>query len=205
MAEDEASSGLKTVDEWNAYWKTPDNLKQIDTVQFKWDWFNDADWTTVRERFGNEIATVRQRFRDLAQLGPEMVCVGSGSAHDETLRVSQTEPLTLRAGAREARPFVLIRNGELVDGYVSATSAMEHAKDGDIIEVRSGSTFLVIQVQYLYQPRLTIRVVGYRPSFGGFDVHVSSGEWTLEGLHFRGQSWHTNNLVLCAVHRELQR
>jgi serine/threonine protein kinase len=188
VGEGEAASGLATVAEWNEYWKSPDDLTQIDAVKFAWDLFDQADWTVGRERIGAEIAAARKRFPDLAQLGPDIARVGSGAAYDETLRTDNAAPIESRVAALEGGPFVLIRDGKDIEGHVSLPNVLPHVKDGDVIEVRSDGSFPAFLHYNPFNFRLTVRAgAGYRPSFAQFIVNDSGGDWTLEGLHFRGK------------------
>ena len=183
----DAASRFATVAEWNEHWKNPDDLKQIDSIRFAWDLFDQADWTAGRARFAEEISAARKRFPDLAQLGPETALVGSGAAHDAVLRAAQPG-LEMRPAALEGGPFVLIRDDKPLEGHVSLLNALPHAKDGDVIEIRSDGAFPACVIHQPYSTRLTVRAgAGYRPSFAQFVSNSAAGDWTLEGLHFSGK------------------
>lgn len=182
VLEGEPASGLESVTAWNEYWKQPDDLTQVASVAFAWDLFHQTDWMTGRKQVAQETAVARQRFPELPKLGPDVTLVGSGTAFDAARNMQNAE----KPAALEGGPFVLLRREQVIGSYVSIDRAIQQAQNDDVIEVRSDGPFPAVETGYPIN-RITIRAAnGYRPSFAQFGTNDKTGEWTLEGLHFRG-------------------
>ena len=178
---------LNEITDWNAYWGNPDDLTAGSPIRFAWDFFDQPDWATSWAHIEAELSAARKKFPGLAQLGPDVSLVGSGSGWDETLRTSQTSEVASRPEVPEGGPFVILRDARKLAGYLSFPVALQETKDGDVIEVRSDGPFPEISVVQAVERRLTLRAAaGYRPVFDRFSANGAAGEWTLEGLHFRG-------------------
>jgi len=187
VGEEGPDPALNEVADWNAYWGNSDDLTDGSPIRFAWDFLNQPDWETSRAHIAAELAAARKKFPALTHLGPDVSLVGSGSGWDETLRMSQTSEVASRPEVPEGGPFVILRDGTELAGYLSFPVALQETKDGDVIEVRSDGPFPEISVGQAVERSLTLRAAaGYRPVFDHFSADDTAGDWILEGLHFRG-------------------
>lgn len=176
---------LENVEGWNAYWQGPDDLKQETHAEYAWAPLDQSDWTMGRARIGAEVADARSANPELTGLGPNVEIVGSGKAYD----IARNEQNEARLPLLEEGPFVLIREDQIVGGYVTLAQALERAQSGDVIEIRSDASFPPVFIDQPTVGHVTVRAGrGYQPGFASFNAMHEKGEWTLEGLRFLSQA-----------------
>jgi len=122
--------------------------------------------------------------------GPQWDLIGPGEPYVRALAAAGT-PVPqdqLRPEELEGGPFVRIRDGNAVRGYVKLQDAVDAVQDGDTIEIRTDGP--VVGCNFGAPPgtaAVTLRAApGYRPVLSS-DVNSLRGAicLTVEGLHFR--------------------
>ena len=191
---------FESVTAWNSYWGNPADLETGQTMKLAWDLLNNAEVDLAQTGIATEINNARGKFAGLPELGPDMKLVGAGKAWEEALRSSSTSEIQFRPEPLEGGPFVIIRNSMPVAAYISFSTALEQTQDKDIIEIRSDGPFPEIHIGHAVEKQLTLRAAaGYRPVFDNFNADEKSGDWILEGLHFRGLG--SKPALWCAARR----
>lgn len=191
---------LETIADWNRYWGNPVDLETGEAKSYPWDVLNTHDISAARQRITTEVEDARLKFSELATLGPDMKLVGPGEAWKNALRSIESSDSAIRPDSLEGGPFVIVRDKAPIAGYISFAVALEHTQNGDTIEIRSDGPFPEIHIGHAVEKQLTLRAAaGYHPVFDNFNADEKSGDWTLEGLHFRGTG--SKPALWCAARR----
>jgi hypothetical protein len=141
-------------------------------------------WEKARPEVRQQIEEVRRRT-GLADLGPDVDRIGPGAAYLKAL-AADGKPVAekaLRPEALAGGSFVLVRNGKEVAGHGSLQAAIDAARGGDVVEVRTDGPFKGCTCAGK-ERRLTIRSApGYVPTLEG-GLIVESDRVAVEGIRF---------------------
>jgi serine/threonine protein kinase len=129
------------------------------------------------------------RVEGSGPVGPNWDIVGPGDAYVRALaaRGEAVPEGKLRPKPIEGAAFVVLREGQVVRDFLHLREAVDFAKSGDVVELRTDRTIEAEDLSQAQGPKhLTIRAApGYTPvvrGFRGFTNVVLS----VEGLHFQG-------------------
>ena len=169
---------------WNKFWgRDEPGSEETDRAHFRCEalrWQGPADG----------LAVVRERadaLRAGADVGPHWDFVGPGDAYLRALQRDGRAPPRdrKRPDPLEGGPFVLIRQGKAVRGYLRLHDATDAAGTDDVIEVRGDGPFEGADVAGEAK-RLTLRAaLGYQPVIEGPVAFWDGAALVVEGLHFR--------------------
>ncbi|HID77200.1 MAG TPA: hypothetical protein EYP56_14550, partial [Planctomycetaceae bacterium] len=169
---------------WNEHWGIEEEGSLQARPVFRWQGFWAQQPEAMIESLKRETGALRQMYA-LPNLGPDWDLVGPGEPYHRAL-AAQGNPVPeeqLRAPGLQGGPFVLIRGGEEVQGYISLQAALGAARPGDTIEIRTDGPFSGAASEDC--PGLTIRAApGYKPVLEG-DLHLADGFQAVEGIQFR--------------------
>ena len=138
----------------------------------------------------------RRRF-DIPDLGPEISLLGPGGPYLEYLRREDRKPTELRPEILPGGEFILLKDGHESTGFRSLQAAVDSAKDGDIIELRTDHYAGSVEFSSASGRTLTLRGgPGYRPTLGGV-INLANDRLILENLTFdapvNGSLWDGKN------------
>lgn len=161
------------------------------SVAFQWKhpWNAGPEKTIAHLKQQTEVS---RRKHKLPELGPEWDLVGPGEPYLRAIEKATGKPIPkdqLRPKPTADGPFVILRNGKLIQGYTALAQAIGAAKSGDVVEIRGDGPFRVDTdgnaLQAPPKTLLTIRSApGYRPVVDGVMSFIGF-ELTIEGIHFR--------------------
>jgi serine/threonine protein kinase len=165
---------------WNQFWGKPEEgSRQTGAFTFRCCAFARQPPEQVVRLCRQEVQRLRRGpAARLPALGPNFDRLGPG----------QVLPEGKRADAPADGPFVLVRRGKMVRGFLTLQQAWEGGGQGDVIECRTdgptGGATLEWQGGNL---DVTIRAAaGYRPMFtSALTVSGRRGRVVVEGAHFR--------------------
>lgn len=178
-----------TIEEWSQIWHTPETgsvyISQFEPLFVHTTLMPLAELRKVVEPV---VQSARERHQ-LPQLGCNWDVVGPGEAYVRALDTAGRHPAELRPEVSAGGPFSLIRKDVEVSSYRSLDEAINHAEDGDLVEIRTDQTLPAVGIAHEGLRRLTIRAgAGFSPVLQG--LHSSGDDViSLEGLTFDGMAW----------------
>jgi predicted Ser/Thr protein kinase len=180
-----------TLEAWNAKLPQPEsNAHALPSLPFGW-W---VDQPGVAENalpwWQTRLAEVRQES-GLNDLGPDLSLVGPGDAYLRGL-AAEGKPVAREQLRPEPLPggrVAVIRDGQATRGFLALQDALNDARDGDVLEIRTDATLNGAEVP-ADRGSLTLRAgPGYHPVLQT-PLNVKSGSvLAVEGLTFAKDSW----------------
>jgi serine/threonine protein kinase len=189
---------------WNNFAKEQGS-DEFDAVQFQWSDPREEHAGRPLVSMNEIVKFMKRRAGQLRaahpddfpkNCGPDWNLVGPGDAYVNAL-ATKDGPLP----KEQIRPpglgdaIVIVRRGNVTHSFDDLQQALDGARDGDVIEVRTDNKLPACIVRSKNDKRqITIRATpGYRPFFGGRDggLSVEGGNTvTVEGFHFQdGALW----------------
>jgi hypothetical protein len=176
---------------WREFWNT-DETGSTETPELSFAWDSARLLPTpeaIAWLHGIVDLAKQNEANDLPELGPDWETIGPGDAYVRAL-AARGQPVSaekLRPEAPDEGPFVLLREGQPIGGHATLQEAINAALSGDEIEIRTDEPFAGGNTSlHEHGRKLTIRSApGYLPVLEGRFVYESTGDLTLEGVHFR--------------------
>jgi hypothetical protein len=177
---------------WQDFWSSDVGSREVPRVLQQWAEIGQAASEAGIAKLRAMTEQMQQKH-GVKELGPDWEVLGAGDAYVRALAAEgkPVAPEQLRQQAPPEGSFVILRQGQMVQGYAVLVEALRDVQEDDIIEIRRDGEFAGLDIQApLPVPvtgrKLTIRAApGYRP------VHVGAtacgSEWqtlTFEGIHF---------------------
>jgi serine/threonine protein kinase len=188
-AKDEARK-IEGLAAWREFWDTEEaGSTETPDVSFGWDSARALPTPEAIAWLRGVVERTKQHeAKDLPELGPDWDLIGPGEAYLRALaaRGEPVSPENLRPEATDEGPFVVLRDAKPIAGYVQLQDALNAAKSGDAIEIRTDGPFAGATTSFGGPGRpLALRSApGYLPVLEGDLVYPGSGELTVEGIHF---------------------
>jgi hypothetical protein len=166
---------------WNKLWgREEPGTRAVPRVPFAWD-------AARHLRLEEAVPWLRKTTAEVgAGVGPDWELVGPGPAYVRALAAAgkPVPAAALRPEAPAGGPFVLLRVGREVRGFVTLQEAADAAANGDTIELRTDGP--CAGCEFRAKVGLVFRAApGYRPVVEGSLTCLDSALAAVEGIVFR--------------------
>jgi hypothetical protein len=184
---------VKGLDDWGRLWgrEEPGSV-EVPWVGLQYNAVANVGPTPGLRAARRETEALCRRLGATARdVGPAWDLVGPGEAYlraQERASGQRVPRGQLRPPAPPGGPFVLLRKQEEPRGHATLQAALDAARDGDVVEVRTDGPFLGASLKAPDRGgRLTVRAApGYRPAVEtGLRLDLPKADVEVEGLAFQ--------------------